>query len=182
MALAAVALSMSLTATRQLATLRREQSTLRRQVEESARTADRVQKELKALGTDVTLYFIDETPTSLRLAPEKRKILTSDLPAGVVGELIKGPAPGSRLRPSLPSDTVLNGVKIRESVAYVDLGGGITRLNVGSEGEAALVGSLVRSLTGLPGVKQVQIMVNGAVVESLAGHVDVSRPLTSDTF
>lgn len=181
-ALAALAVFTGFSARRELAGLRREVANLREQARTTNEAQRRIEEELAALGTAVELFFVDETPTAIRLAPEKRRIIASDVPAGVMLELIKGPRPGSRLRPSLPRDTVLNGVKIRGGIAYVDLSGGITRLNVGSEGEAAVVGSIVRTMTGLPGVKQVQILVNGSEVETLAGHVDVSVPLSPGQF
>ena len=36
-------------------------------------------------------------------------------------------------------------------------------------------------IANLPAVKQVQIMVEGREVDTIAGHVDVRRPLTQDT-
>jgi germination protein M len=40
--------------------------------------------------------------------------------------------------------------------------------------------SLVNSLTEVPEIKQVQIQINGANLDSLAGHVDLTNPLTRD--
>ncbi|MBC7339263.1 MAG: GerMN domain-containing protein [Firmicutes bacterium] len=54
----------------------------------------------------------------------------------------------------------------------------MTRMNVGSLGEALAVAAIVNTLTEFPQIRQVQILVEGKQVESLAGHVDVSRPLT----
>lgn len=45
-------------------------------------------------------------------------------------------------------------------------------------GEALAVAAIVNTLTEFPQIRQVQILVEGKQVESLAGHVDVSRPLT----
>lgn len=134
-------------------------------------------EELETIGTPVTLYFLRETPTALQLRTEKRRLFGTDLPFLALSELVRGPALGSDLRPVLPRDTALNSVKIRGGVAYADFGGGVARLNVGSEGEAMVVAAIVNTLTQFPGVNRVQILVNGARVESLAGHVDVSGPL-----
>ncbi|MDI6895284.1 MAG: GerMN domain-containing protein [Bacillota bacterium] len=38
--------------------------------------------------------------------------------------------------------------------------------------------AIVNTLTEFPDIRQVQILVEGRKVESLAGHADVSRPLT----
>ncbi|HHW15165.1 MAG TPA: GerMN domain-containing protein, partial [Firmicutes bacterium] len=102
----------------------------------------------------------------------------ADLPYLALTELIRGPKPGSDLRAVLPRETTLNGVKIRGGVAYADFGSGLTRLNVGSEGEAMVVAAIVNTLTQFPGVNKVQILINGTRVESLAGHVDVSVPVS----
>lgn len=134
-------------------------------------------EEVETLGTPVNLYFLRETATALELGVEKRRLFGSDLPYLALTELIRGPKPGSDLSPVLPRETTLNGVRIRGGVAYADFGSGLTRLNVGSEGEAMVVGAIVNTLTQFPGVNQVQILVNGSRVESLAGHVDVSVPL-----
>ena len=50
----------------------------------------------------------------------------------------------------------------------------------GSTGELLAVYSLVNTLTQLPQVAAVQILVEGEVVDSLFGHVDVSSPLVAD--
>jgi spore germination protein GerM len=161
--------------------LRHVRTELRRLGEEVAVLKERqasLGEEVEGLGTPVTLYFLKETGTALELGTEKRRLFGADLPQLALAELIRGPSVGSALRPVLPRETVLNSVKIRGGVAYADFGGGVTRLNVGSEGEAMVVAAIVNTLTQFPGVSRVQILVNGARVESLAGHVDVSVPLT----
>jgi hypothetical protein len=118
---------------RETSFVRRDVAQLRRETSETREATALLNREIQALGTEVKLYFVRETPTAIQLAPEKRRILSADLPSGVIMELIKGPAPGSPLRPTLPPGTTLNGMRIRDSVAYVDLGGSITHLNLGSE-------------------------------------------------
>jgi spore germination protein GerM len=162
----------------QAASLRREVRRLGTQVAELTERQAALGEEVDRLGTEGTLWFFNETPTALQLATEKRRVFGADLPYLAMLELIHGPSAGSGLRPVLPRDTTINSVKIRAGIAYADLGGGISRLNTGSEGEALLVEAVVNTLTQFPGVGQVQFLVNGAKVESLAGHVDVSAPLS----
>ncbi|MGE5553879.1 MAG: GerMN domain-containing protein [Betaproteobacteria bacterium] len=160
--------------------IRQVRTELRRLGEEVAVLKERQEslgEEIEGFGTPVTLYFFKETGTALQLGTEKRRLFGSDLPQLALIELVRGPSPGSALRPVMPRDTIVNSVKIRGGVAYADLGGAVTRLNVGSEGEALVVAAIVNTLTQFPGVNRVQILVNGARVESLAGHVDVSAPL-----
>ncbi|MBQ5389910.1 MAG: GerMN domain-containing protein, partial [Anaerovibrio sp.] len=47
----------------------------------------------------------------------------------------------------------------------------------GSTGEEMLVGSLVNTLTEFPEIKKVQILVEGKEIDSLSGHLDLSRPV-----
>jgi len=47
----------------------------------------------------------------------------------------------------------------------------------GSAGELITVYSVVNTLTELPGVKEVRWLIDGQAVESLAGHLDLSRPV-----
>jgi hypothetical protein len=66
--------------------------------------------------------------------------------------------------------------------AYVDLSkeaaaGGAT----GSLGERLSVYALVDSITAnFPAIRRVQILVDDKPAETLAGHVDLSRPLPAD--
>jgi spore germination protein GerM len=68
-------------------------------------------------------------------------------------------------------------VQVKEGTATADFSSDITHMNVGSMGEALAVAAIVNTLTEFPEVRQVQILVEGRKVESLAGHVDVSRPV-----
>ncbi|MGE5509396.1 MAG: GerMN domain-containing protein [Chitinophagales bacterium] len=163
---------------RQARSLRSEVRRLGGQVSELRERQAALDQEFNRLGNEVTLWFMKETPTDLQLATERRRVFGADLPLLALQELVRGPSPGSGLRAILPRDTTVHSVKIRGGIAYADLGGGITRLNTGSEGEALLVEAVVNTLTQFPGVSRVQFLVDGAQVESLAGHVDVSAPLS----
>ena len=44
-----------------------------------------------------------------------------------------------------------------------------------------LIGSIVNTLTDFPEVEKVQILIEGASVETLSGHMDLSEPLTRMT-
>lgn len=76
------------------------------------------------------------------------------------------------------------GIRVREvwvaehGVAYVDLGGEIGSLSGGSLAELHAVYSIVNTLTtSFPQIQAVQILVEGQEVETLTGHVDLSRPI-----
>lgn len=127
----------------------------------------------------VILYFSD--PTGQKLVAEERAIpKVEGIARAAMEELIKGPAPGSKLLPTIPKGTVLKDINIRpDGLARVDFSKElITNHSGGSLGESLTVYSIVNTLTQFPTVKQVQILVEGKVVDTIAGHVDVSSAMT----
>ncbi|MFY9424084.1 MAG: GerMN domain-containing protein, partial [Bacillota bacterium] len=73
--------------------------------------------------------------------------------------------------------TRLLGVEIIDGVAYVDFSREMLDQSVGSPVESAVVEAIVRTVTEVEGVSAVQILVGGETIPSLAGHVDLSRPI-----
>ena len=67
--------------------------------------------------------------------------------------------------------------------AFVDLSGQVVSAHPGgSLTELLTVYALVNAVTAnLPAVQRVQLLVDGKEVDTIAGHVDVRRPLTPDT-
>jgi spore germination protein GerM len=118
------------------------------------------------------------------LVMEERTVpFSSDLGAqlkAVVGELIQGSKSG--LVATLPPETrVLEVFVSARGVAYVDLSKEASQGTAGSHDELLSVYSIVNSLTAnFPAVKRVQILLEDRPTDTLAGHVDLSRPLTAD--
>ena len=99
----------------------------------------------------------------------------------VVEELVRGSKIG--LGSTLAPDTkVLDVFVTQRGVAYVDLSKeAVAGHPGGSEAELMTVYSVVNSLTiSFPAVKRVQILVEDRPAETLAGHVDLTRPLLPD--
>lgn len=125
----------------------------------------------------VTLYFIEETPRELYLVPELRELEAREVtPEKVLGELIAGPKTPD-LKPVLPKEVKVRGVRVEKGIAFADFSEEITRLNVGSRGEALVLASIANTLIKLPEIEKVQILVEGKKVETLAGHLEASVPL-----
>jgi hypothetical protein len=130
----------------------------------------------------VRLYF--EAEDSAGLLSEEREIAFSDDLAvqlrTLVEELVRGPTDG--LLGTIPPQTrVLEVFVTARGVAYVNLSGEAAMLPGGSMSELLSVYSVVNSLVvNFPAVSRVQILVEDRVVTSLAGHVDLSRPLPAD--
>ncbi len=128
---------------------------------------------------EINLYFSDSQ--AMYLVPEKRKISqTPSLAIQAVVELIKGPE-NSELYPTIPKGTQVNEVYIADDIVYIDLSEEIFKNHPGgSSGELMTVYSIVNTLTEIPPIRSVQILVAGNERESLVGHVDISRPLLRD--
>ena len=126
----------------------------------------------------IEVFFVTDTPKGLRLASETREYAKGDQPleTQVLSDLISGAVqPADHDYSNLwDSSNALNSVTVSGSRARIDLKLG--KLNVGAEAEARAIDQLVYTLTSLnPKVRRVSIVVNGKVVESLAGHVDTTH-------
>lgn len=126
-----------------------------------------------------TLYFGDER--SDFLIPEFRTITTSGDPtekaSALVNELILGPtARGMR---TLPRQTKLLGTKTGDDgLLSINFGPELIQYHPGgSTAELITVYSIVDTVTvNIPEVNKVQLLINGSQVESIAGHIDCSKP------
>lgn len=81
----------------------------------------------------------------------------------------------------IPTGTEVLGYSRAGSTLYVNFSHHlISNHPGGSRGEILTVYAIVNSLTDLPGVDQVQILVENQTVPTLAGHLDLSRALHKD--
>lgn len=137
-----------------------------------------VNTEPKATKEKVTLYFGDKE--AMYLIPEEREVAKGSKPIEqvIVEELIKGPR-NPELSVTIPKEARLLSIKVDNGVAYVDFSKEIqTKHWGGSAGEAMTIYSVVNSLAQVPGIKQVQFLVEGKKQESLVGHIDITGPIT----
>ena len=84
---------------------------------------------------------------------------------------------------AVPPGTALRALFVTgNGEAYVDLSGEVSRAHPGgSLNEMLTVYTLVDVLTvNLPAVKTVQLLIDGKEVDTLAGHVDLRRPLVQN--
>jgi N-acetylmuramoyl-L-alanine amidase len=145
----------------------------------------RIRAALNLEENEVTLYFAGPTNFDDDLMPEVRKIPgledVGDLEsraARIVQELIKGPARSSVLCPTIPRGTLLRSVKIVDDVVYADFSKELKENHWGgSRAEELTVYSIVNTLTDIPGVKGVRILIEGAIPATIAGHIILDEPL-----
>lgn len=128
---------------------------------------------------DFTFYYAADTPQGLRLFPEVHQISPANNQlAAALDTYVSGgePAHDSDYLNLWGTGSSVNSVVISGTLATVDLAVG--DLNLGSESEGVALATLVWTVTAFdPNVTRVQFTVNGVVVESLAGHVDLTQPL-----
>jgi hypothetical protein len=128
----------------------------------------------------VTLHYV--SADGLRLAAAERDVLfaegASEQGRRIVEALLE-PAPEG-LASAIPAGTVLRGLFVGErGDAYVDFSGSLrTNHPGGSANEILTVYAIVSALTvNLPAITSVQILIEGHEVDTLAGHIDLRRPL-----
>ena len=126
----------------------------------------------------VTLYFIKSLPSKFVLVPEERSTKPAQgtqLVEVALKELIAGPQTQG-LSQVLPKDTKVLSVKAEKGLATINLSKEATKLNVGSGGEALAISAIANTLTRIGTIDRVQILIEGKVVETLAGHVSIDKP------
>lgn len=136
----------------------------------------------KPRGPEVTLFFADDTASYL--IPEVRQLAAGvdssieSLAVAVLEALIAGPSTESGLFRTLPPETVIRDVSIEGDLLIADFGSELQRYHWGgSTGEILTVYSIVHTLLELPNIQRVWILIEGQSIETLSGHLDVSRPL-----
>jgi len=96
-------------------------------------------------------------------------------------ELIRGPISMTNLVPTIPKGTQIRELFIdRKQCAYVDFSREITQNHMGGvTAELSTISSIVNTLTAnFPkDIHKVRILVNGKEVRTLAGHIDITKPI-----
>ena len=130
-----------------------------------------------------TLFYA--TPEGDALMPIRREV---PLAEGVVAQgrqilIAQLEPPPSPYISAIPAGTTLRALYVTDKGdAFVDLSGISAAHPGGSLTELLTVQAIVNAVTAnLPAVQRVQILVDGKEVDTIAGHVDIRRPLTRDT-
>lgn len=131
----------------------------------------------------VTLFFA--APEGDALVPIRRDVpLANGLVAQgrqiLLAQLQEQPPPPHVS--AIPAGTTLRAFYVSEKGdAFVDLGGISAGHPGGSLTELLTVQTIVSAvIANLPAIQRVQILVDGKEVDTIAGHVDIRRPLTRD--
>jgi spore germination protein GerM len=132
---------------------------------------------------EIVLYFSDRDGEYL--IGEKREILkkndVKEEAKETIIELIKGPK--GKLTPTLPPRTKLLAIQLNEEgVVKVDFNKSLSKDHPGgSSAEIMTTYSIVNSLAlNFPKIKQVQILIEGRPIETIAGHLSLKQPISSN--
>ena len=130
-----------------------------------------------------TIFYA--TPEGDALMPIRREVPLAD---GIVAQgrqilITQLEPPPSPYVSAIPTGTTLRAFYVTDKGdAFVDLSGISTAHPGGSLTELLTAYAIVNAVTAnLPAVQRVQILVDGKEVDTMAGHVDIRRPLARDT-
>ncbi len=123
----------------------------------------------------ITIYLSD--PDGGYLKAERRRIKEGPLDANIAEALKRLIADGRA--ETIPYGTELIDLDIEGKTAYADFNGALkTNHSGGSTAEINTVYAIVNTITlNFPEIESVQILVEGEEVATLAGHIDISRPI-----
>lgn len=125
-------------------------------------------------------YWVADTARGFRLYREFVRLSISPDPiTSALRALVSSKPKDPDYSNLWPADTKINSVVIAGTLATVDLT--FSKLNVGSEAESLAIAQIVWTATAAnTAVKKIQLTVDGKKVESLAGHVDATKPFTRE--
>jgi len=135
-----------------------------------------------------SLYFmrVDQDGTIVRVK-SMRKIAVSDSPMmDALGALLAGPSAEERakgLETLIPPGTVLLSATVRGTTAYLSFSEEFQFNSYGIEGYAAQLRQIVWTATEFSTVQDVQILIEGRLLDYLAGDgMWIGSPLSRDTL
>lgn len=142
------------------------------QTKDAGAPAAAASKEVK-----VNVYYPRDDGTGLLPVSRTVKLENEDKYTAALKSLLTGTKEKGQTN-VIPKKAKLRSVTVKDGVATVDFSKELQQnFSGGSTGEEMLVGSIVNTLTDFPEVKKVQILIDGASVETLSGHLDLSEPL-----
>ncbi|MFZ3170604.1 MAG: GerMN domain-containing protein [Carboxydocellales bacterium] len=146
------------------------------QVQSTTQTAKNA--ELGSEKVQVVLYFTSRDEQML--VKEVREIpKVESIARATIEQLLNGPTPGSQLVQTIPEGTKLLDINIRpDGLAIASFSSELKAKHTGgSASEGNTVYAIVNTLTQFQSVQRVQILIDNQIVETLAGHLDISQPL-----
>jgi hypothetical protein len=128
-----------------------------------------------------TLFFASED--GLSLVPSEREVPLAEGPVAQARSILEAQLSAEAQAPlvsTIPKGATLRGIYVSQrNEVFVDLDPAIRASHPGGTTlEMMTVYTIVNAvLTNLPNLKEVQILIGGQEADTLAGHIDLRRPL-----
>ncbi|HAG68650.1 MAG TPA: hypothetical protein DCL38_01595 [Lachnospiraceae bacterium] len=127
--------------------------------------------------TTITLYFADKSGSSLiRTAENVAYSSNISMERIVLEQLIRGPLSAGRYYATMPANVSILSVTTKDSTCYVNLSNAFLT-KAGNVTDEVVLYSIVDSLTELPNINRVQIMIDGETEISFGEHSYLNTPL-----
>ena len=129
------------------------------------------------------LFYVSMDGT--KLTGVEREVAYGDGPAAQAQEIVNAQlaTAAAPLVSAIPPGTTLRALYLNaKGEAYVDLSKEVSTAHTGgTQDEVLTIYTIVNALTtNLPAVTSVQLLVNGKEVDTLAGHIDLRKPLETN--
>ncbi|SHK66162.1 Sporulation and spore germination [Selenomonas ruminantium] len=135
------------------------------------------EKDKKSEKLTVKVYYPDEQGLKLQSVTKTVKVGGSDKYTAALKALLDG-TKEKGLATIVPKQAKIKSVKVQGDTAFVDFDDNLVKKFIGgSTGEEMLVGSIVNTLTEFSEIKKVQLLVEGKKIESISGHLDLTKPV-----
>lgn len=130
---------------------------------------------------DLNIYFDSSKDANTpQIAQEERVLKRYEiLGETILGEIIKGPSVSSKLNPVLPKDTRVLSFSIKDNIAFVNFSKE-ANITMTSSKEEACLKSIIWSLSQLPSVEKVKILIENRDTGIWGEHFDLSKPIGKD--
>ena len=125
----------------------------------------------------IKVYYPDEQGMKLKAVQKTVKVGSDDKYTAALKALLDG-TKEKGLATIVPKQAKIKSVKVQGDTAFVDFNENLIKKFIGgSTGEEMLVGSIVNTLTEFEEIKKVQLLVEGKKIESISGHLDLTKPV-----
>jgi spore germination protein GerM len=158
--------------------IKKPASTAKSKPPRSAPAKKTTAKKIKIKSREITIYLSD--PDGGYLKAERRRIKDGPLGANIE-EAIKRLIADGRAE-TIPAGTELINLDIEGDTLYADFSGALKANHPGgSTAEINTVYAIVNTVTlNFAEIESVQILVEGEELATLAGHIDISRPIGAE--
>jgi N-acetylmuramoyl-L-alanine amidase len=97
---------------------------------------------------------------SLKVSKSTGRSKVEEVATKIIDSLLAGPQIKEHLR-LIPQSTKLLNLEIKDNIAYVNFNKDLISINSGGDGELLKINSIIYSLTQLPEINQVQVLIEG---------------------